>query len=191
MGPYTRRAAQANPDIAAKYKEILDKPDSVTASAIDTTVIQDPDFQQKLQKIASNLGTSTNALLAVMQHESGVKPYKVNPTSGATGLIQFMPSTAQRLGTNVQDLKQMDAVQQLDFVYKYYKMTGVGDGSVGDLYVATFMPKYLGYPPSTVLGQRGASGFAGLVYDQNSVLDRNGDGQITIADIKNSVQRFA
>jgi hypothetical protein len=191
LGPYTRRAAQANPDIAKKYQEVLSKPDSVNVSAIDTTVIQDPDFQQKLQKVASALGTTPEALLAVIKHESGGKPYAVNPYSGATGLIQFMPATAQRLGTNVQDLKQMDAVQQLDFVYKYYKMTGVGDGSVGDLYVATFMPKYLGYPPNTVLGQRGAGGFAGQVYDQNKVLDRNQDGQITIADIKSSVQRFA
>jgi hypothetical protein len=191
MGPYTRRAAQANPDIAAKYKEVLDKPDNINAAAIDTSAIQDPDFQQKLQKVATALGTTPNALLAVIKHESGGKPYAVNPRSGATGLIQFMPDTARRLGTTTEDLKQMDAVQQLDFVYKYYKMTGVGDGTAGDLYVATFMPKYVGYPPSTVLGQMGAAGFAGKVYDQNKPLDRNGDGKITIADIKNSVQRFA
>lgn len=191
MGPYTRRAAESHPEISAKYKDVLAKPDSVNASSIDTTAIQDPDFQKKLQKIASDLGTSPQAIMSVIKHESGGNPQAVNPRSNAIGLIQFMPSTARRLGTSVEDLKQMDAVQQLDFVYKYYKLTGVGDGSVGDLYVATFMPKYLGYPPNTVLGQKGANGFSGAVYAQNHELDRQGNGQITIADIKKSVSRFA
>jgi hypothetical protein len=53
------------------------------------------------------------------------------------------------------------------------------------------MPKYVGYPKDTVLGQRGAAGFSGKVYAQNSGLDRNRDGVITKADIENSVSRFA
>jgi hypothetical protein len=102
-----------------------------------------------------------------------------------------MPDTARRLGTTTDALKQMDGVEQLDYVYKYYKMTGVGDGSVGDLYMATFMPKYIGYPDSFVLGQKGAEGFPGKVYAQNAGLDRNKDNKITVSDVKQSVQRFA
>ena len=85
----------------------------------------------------------------------------------------------------------MDGVEQLDYVYKYFKMTGVGSGSLGDLYMAVFMPKYVGYDDTTVLGQSGAPGFSGKVYAQNAGLDRNRDGTITVADVKNSVARFA
>lgn len=191
LGPYTRRAAEAHPEIAAKYKDVLARPDSVDAQTIDVTTIQDPDFNKKLDKIAGMLGTTSKALLAVMKHESKVDPKARNPYSNATGLIQFMPDTARRLGTSIEDLAKMDGVQQLDYVYKYYKMTGVGDGSAGDLYMATFMPKYIGYPDNFVLGKQGDPGFSGKVYAQNAALDRNQDGAISIGDVKNSIARFA
>ena len=191
LGPYTRRAAEKFPEIAAKYKDTLARPDSIDAQKIDTKAIQDPDFKAKLGKIAQLLGTTPNAMLAVMKQESGVDPSAVNKTSRATGLIQFMPDTARQLGTTVEELRTMDPVQQLDYVYKYYKMTGVGDGTAGDLYMATFMPKYVGYPDNHVLGANGAAGFAGKVYAQNTVLDRNRDGTITVGDVKSSVTRFA
>lgn len=190
LGPYTRRAAEKFPEIGDKYKDVLARADSFDAQKIDISAIQDPDFKAKLEKIAKNLGTTPNAMLAVMKQESGVNPKAQNKQGGASGLIQFMPATARMLGTTTDELRQMDAVQQLDYVYKYYKYTGVGDGSVGDLYMATFMPKYIGYPDNHVLGSAGASGFAGLVYDQNKGLDRNKDGKITVGDVKTSVQRF-
>jgi hypothetical protein len=196
LGTYTRRAADKFPEIASKYKDALARPDSVDAQKIDTTTIQDPDFKKKLEKIARELGTTSGALIAVMKQESGVSP-SIQHANGATGLIQFMPNTARMLGTTGEELKQMDGVRQLDYVYKYYKMTGVGDGSVGDLYMATFMPKFIGYPDSFVLGQLGGGKVPGtnlssdLVYKQNKGLDRDHDGKITIADVKKSVQRFA
>jgi hypothetical protein len=190
MGPFTRRAAEKFPEIAAKYKTTLAKPDSVNAQKIDTTTIQDPDFKKKVDKVAAALGIQSNNLMAIMKQESGIDPQARNP-SGATGLIQFMPKTAIALGTTTDELFKMDGVQQLDYVYKYFKMTGVGDGSLGELYTAVFMPKYVGYPKDTVLGQRAAAGFSGKVYAQNSGLDRNRDGAITKADIENSVSRFA
>ena len=191
LGKYTRRAAEAHPDIAAKYKDVLSRPDSVGAQKIDTTTIQDPDFKKKLEKIASALGVKYSDLIAIMKQESGVNPQARNSMSGATGLIQFMPDTARRLGTTTDDLYKMDGVQQLDYVYKYFKMTGVGNGTLGDLYMAVFMPKYVGYDNATVLGKYGAPGFSGKVYAQNKGLDRNRDGEITVADVKQSVQRFA
>jgi hypothetical protein len=126
-----------------------------------------------------------------MKQESGVNPKARNKSSGATGLIQFMPDTARSLGTTTDDLMNMTAVEQLDYVYKYFKMTGVGDGSLGDLYMAVFMPKFVGAKDDTVLGQSGAAGFSGKVFAQNAGLDRNKDGAITVADVKQSVQRFA
>jgi len=191
LGSYTRRAAEKFPNIAADFKDVLARPDSVDAQKVDVSTIQDPDFKTKLQKVASALGVKANDLMAIFKQESGVNPHIQNSTSGATGLIQFMPDTARRLGTTTDALKQMDGVEQLDYVYKYFKMTGVGNGTLGDLYMAVFMPKYVGYPDDTVLGQHGAAGFSGKVYDQNKGLDRNKDGAITVADVKSSVARFA
>lgn len=191
LGPYTRRAAEKFPEIAAKYKDTLERPDSFDAQKIDVSTIQDPDFKAKLEKVANKLGVKSSDLLAIMKQESGVNPQAVNSKSKARGLIQFMPDTAIRLGTTVDEIAKMDGVQQLDYVYKYFKMTGVGNGTLGDLYMAVFMPKYVGYDPDTVLGQYGAPGFSGKVYDQNKGLDRNKDGKITIADVHSSVQRFA
>ncbi|CAB4125384.1 LT_GEWL domain containing protein [uncultured Caudovirales phage] len=191
LGPYTRRAAEKFPEIATKYKDTLARPNSVDAQKIDVTTIQDPDFKAKLEKVANALGVKSSDLLAIMKQESGVNPAAVNKMSGATGLIQFMPATAQILGTTTQALGQMDSVQQLDYVYKYFKMTGVGNGTLGDLYMAVFMPKYVGYPEETVLGANGASGFSGKVYAQNAGLDRNRDGTITVADVKSAVARYA
>lgn len=191
LGKYTRRAAEKFPDIASKYKEVLARSDSVDAQKIDVSTIQDPDFKKKLEKIAGLLGVKSSDLMAIFRQESGVNPHIQNSTSGATGLIQFMPDTARRLGTTTDALKQMDGVEQLDYVYRYFKMTGVGNGTLGDLYMAVFMPKYVGYDDATVLGKNGAPGFSGKVYAQNRGLDRNRDGEITVGDVKQSVQRFA
>src|ERR1044071_1211337 len=59
-------------------------------------------FKDKVVKIASDLGTNPNFLMAVMSFESGAtfRPSVKNMAgSGAVGLIQFMPATATGLGT--------------------------------------------------------------------------------------------
>ena len=43
-------------------------------------------------------------LLGIMNSESGLNPQAVNKSSGATGLIQFMPATAKSLGTTVSPM---------------------------------------------------------------------------------------
>lgn len=192
MGPKTRKAAGLNPDVSTAYKDVLDKPDPSNAANIDTATIQDPDFNKKVEKVASALGVSSSDLMAIFKQESGVNPKAVNKASGATGLIQFMPSTARNLGTTTDELGKMDGVEQLDYVYKYFKSVGVQPGmKLGDLYMAVFMPAHVGKPDNFVLGQAGADGFSGKVYDQNKGLDRDRDGAITVADVKSSVARFA
>lgn len=191
MGNFTRRAAARFPDIAKKYQDLLDQPNP-TRMKFDTKNIQDPDFNKKLEKIARDLGVNKDDLIAIFKQESGMDHTIVNKQSGATGLIQFMPATAASLGTTTDELRKMSAVEQLDYVYMYFKMVGVKPGmKLGDLYMAVFMPKYVGAPDDTVLGKSGASGFSGKVYDQNRGLDRDKDGKITVADVKQSVERFA
>ncbi len=185
---------KSKPDVASKLTKstAADVKAAPSAANVDVSVIQDPDFNKKLEKIANALGVDSKHLVAIMKQESGVNPAAVNKMSGATGLIQFMPATAASLGTTTAELKNMSAVEQLDYVYKYFKMVGVKPGmDLGDLYMAVFMPKYVGADDNTVLGQAGAPGFSGKVYAQNKGLDKNKDGSITVADVKSSVQRFA
>jgi peptidoglycan hydrolase-like protein with peptidoglycan-binding domain len=183
------------PDIANKLVKSTAadvKPARGNAAGIDTTQIQDPDFNKKLDKVANSLGVSSKDLIAIMKQESGVNPAAVNKMSGATGLIQFMPTTAKNLGTSVEELRTMSAVDQLDYVYKYFKSVGVKPGmDLGDLYLAVFMPAAIGKGDNHVLGAAGDPGFSGKVYAQNKGLDKNKDGVITVADAKQSVARFA
>ena len=44
-----------------------------------------------------------------------------NKGTKATGLIQFMPKTAIGLGTTIDELAGMTQVQQMDYVYTYFK----------------------------------------------------------------------
>lgn len=117
-----------------------------------------------------------NWLMACMAFESAetFSPSVKNAAgSGATGLIQFMPSTAESLGTSVGALAQMSAVRQLDYVVKYFQPYHQRVKTLSDMYMAILMPKYVGKPENSVL-------FAeGVAYRQNSGLDANKDGVVT------------
>jgi hypothetical protein len=93
--------------------------------------------------------------------------------SGATGLIQFMPQTADNLGVTTAILSVMTAVEQLDYVKKYFEPYHKKIKSLSDMYMAILAPKYIGFPEDTVLYANGAA------YRQNSALDVDGDGRIT------------
>ena len=100
-------------------------------------------FSTKVLSIAQNLGIDPNWLMHVMYSESGLNHRIVNPMGGATGLIQFMPSTAKGLGTTTSALSNMSNVEQLDWVYKYFKPYTGKIKSFVDLYMITFMPVFL------------------------------------------------
>ena len=159
--------------------------------------LKEPEFMKKLQQVAERLGVEQEVLLKVMKFESNLDPQAVNSMSKATGLIQFMPDTATGLGTSVEELYNMTATDQLNFVEKYYKRAGVKPGAtVGDLYMLTFMPAAANKPDDFVIGNRnGGRVFnldAGKVYAQNKGFDKDNDGIFTKADIINTVnQRFA
>jgi hypothetical protein len=66
-------------------------------------------------------GQKLSYLMAIMSFESdGFNPAARNELSGATGLIQFMPSTAKELGTATDALARMSAEDQLDYVAAYF-----------------------------------------------------------------------
>ncbi|MCI5715070.1 MAG: transglycosylase SLT domain-containing protein [Candidatus Onthomorpha sp.] len=108
-------------------------------------------FIAKVKSISARLLIEPDWLMAVMYKESGINEKAVNPNGGATGLIQFMPATAKSLGTTTAALKAMSNVEQLDYVYKYYKPYVTKLNSYPDLYLATFFPAALGKSDDWVL----------------------------------------
>lgn len=124
--------------------------------------------------------------MGIMAFESnGINPSCVNKVSGATGLIQFMPSTARGLGTTTDALAKMSSVVQLDYVYKYFIGYTGKIHNIQDAYMVVFMPIAVGKDNDFKLGIKGSSGQLakglsyGVAYTQNAGLDVNKDGIIT------------
>lgn len=67
-----------------------------------------------------------------------------NPISGATGLIQFMPSTARDLGVTTAQLKQMSFRQQWQYVEAYLngKMRSVASKGLYNTSTGRVTPKF-------------------------------------------------
>lgn len=146
-----------------------------------------PAFRAKLLRITRGFGwpdEHASWLMSCMAFESGetFSPSIKNAAgSGATGLIQFMPSTARGLGTTTDALAQMTAEQQLDYVKAYFTPYASRINSLADMYMAILMPKYVGQPDSAVLFS------AGVAYRQNSGLDADKDGKVTKAEAASKV----
>ena len=147
-------------------------------------------FLEEVKRVAQRINCDYRDLLAVMNSESGLNPQAVNPQGGATGLIQFMPSTAQSLGTTTTALKNMSAIEQLKYVEKFYLLQRKGAGfddshtlNAGDLYALTFLPARA---KREVLCERGEGN---NYYEWNTGADTNKDGKITKSELAERVQR--
>lgn len=148
-------------------------------------------FIQKVIEISRKLNVHPNWLMFIMNAESGLNHKAVNPTGGATGLIQFMPDTAKGLGTTTTALKNMSNVNQLNYVYKYFnqyadkinKIKGVND-----LYLITFYPYALDKPNKYVIGSEKSMSWASKIADQNPAINPERKDFITKADFNKYVK---
>lgn len=137
-------------------------------------------FRKKVLEIADRLLIDPNFLMAIMSFETGATfdpKIKNAAGSGATGLIQFMPSTAKSLGTSTEELEKMTAVEQLDFVEKYFKPHKGKLLTIEDAYMAVLFPKGIGKGKDFVLFKKPS-----VQYKQNRGLDVSGDGKITVGE---------
>jgi hypothetical protein len=130
-----------------------DLPDNIPVDTSDRLAKMDNSDSGSLDAgiadIANRAGIKPEHLKAVMQFESGLKANAVNPTSNATGLIQFLPSTAAALGTSVDQLKSMTPQQQLQYVGKYLAPFRGKLNSLQDVAMAVFNPASIGKPSDT------------------------------------------
>lgn len=149
-------------------------------------------FRTKLLSVSRELSIDPNYIMACIALETG-KTFRTdikNPGSSATGLIQFMKSTAIELGTTTAQLRKMDHVEQMDYVEKYFKMQANNVGvstdqwTLEDVYYSIFSPKTIKLGPNDIVYQKSD----GDLYSKNLYHDRNSDGKITKNEIAENIR---
>lgn len=189
-----------SPDTQAKIKELADsdapeyiqeyfdkkyKNIDIIGKEIIANNIENPEeFVSKLKQVSKALKINPNWLVAVMFKESGISPVAPNKMSGATGLIQFMPDTAKGLGTTTDQLKRMSAIDQLDYVYKYYKPYTGKIKNYTDLYSVTFYPYMIGKDSDYIVGSERSKKRVKSIAKQNKAIDINKDQEVSYDEFK-------
>ena len=145
------------------------------------------EFSDKVISESKKLPIEPSWIMLVMQLESGLNPQAVNPISNATGLIQFIPSTAVELGTTVGQLLNMSGVEQLDYVFKYLKNVQQRQGRYStyfDVYLSIFYPYSISQDDDYVMGSERGLAYAQTVARQNPTFDVSKDGTITKGEFR-------
>lgn len=168
-----------------KGKEVYDIP-QISGSA---SVKEDAEFIAGVKELAAKYNTTPAELMSLMHFESAgsFSPSKKN-SIGATGLIQFIPSTAKGLGTSTDQLAGMTRKEQLQWVDKYLGQTPISkvEKPTGeDLYMSVLWPKAVGKPSDYVLWKEGSR-----EYKQNKGLDIGGKGYITKRDAAQKAMQY-
>lgn len=141
-------------------------------------------FLLKVKEICQYLSIEPDWLMLVMWFETArtFRTDIVNPISGATGLLQFMPRTARSLGTTTEALKLMSNIEQLDYVERYLAPYRGKMKNWLDVYCAVFYPVLIGKPDDAVIDRE-------IVARQNSVFDLNKDLKIHKYEIREALQK--
>lgn len=157
-------ALQASPSAGHKSDDV---------AAVVRAYPQAQPVASRLVDLAYKLGVKPAWLANVIQFESRWDHTIVNAGSGATGLIQFMPSTATAMGTTTASLRGMTMAQQFDYVERYFLGPKPHGSFVGrlksqlDVFMAVFYPSAIG---------KGASyAFSTLVQKANPGIATAGD----------------
>lgn len=142
------------------------------------------EFKDKAAGVAIALGIDPDNLMGVMAFESyGFNPAQKNMAGGsATGLVQFMPGTAQELNTTTDELAKMSGVEQLDYVYGYFYPYKGKLKDLGDIYMRVLSPESIG------IGEdEGVYRIGDGKYEANEGLDKDDNKIITKKEAANEV----
>ena len=149
-----------------------------SSNGIKTSAVgldQDQAFQTKLAEMQIKYpGLEKQQLYAIISGESGFNTAAYNPTSGASGLFQFVPGTANGLGYTTSQIRNMSPTQQLEVYDKYLANAKYKGGDLGIIQAA---PKYYGRGDNFEVYKRGTKAYA-----QNPPW-RGPDGKITVGSI--------
>jgi hypothetical protein len=148
-------------------------------------------FKMGVIWIEDQIGLPADFLMSCMAFESACtfSPRIKNAAgSGAVGLIQFMPSTALKMGTTTALLAAMTPEHQLSYVFRYFKAFGTDlrHWSLEDVYMAILLPKAIGKPLDWQMPWK----YGSIAFKQNSGLDLNKDHTITKAEAAAGVKKM-
>ena len=150
------------------------------------------EFYSKIIKISKKIQCEPNDLMGIINLETGgtFSPRAQNSSSGAIGLIQFMPKYVHEYGTTISELKSMTREEQLDYVEIYFdkkikahKIKGKIDSAT--LYALVFYPKASNKNDEYIIARGGSE-----VYRENKSLDANNDRKITKSDLGKKLKEF-
>jgi hypothetical protein len=144
-------------------------------------------FEASVKWTAEQLKVNPDWLMQIMYFESGLRPWAQNTKylvqgEPATGLIQFVKSTAEALGTTTAALKGMGYVQQMNYVYKYFRPYAGRMKSVYDVYLVTFYPAALGRERHEAIGGKAVS-------NSNPAFDLNKNGIVTVGEFQDWIAK--
>jgi len=149
-------------------------------------------FVAKIEAWCARKGYDPRAvswLMACMHFESdGTFSPSIQNKAGAQafGLIQFMKGAASDLKTTLPELVAMDAMTQLDYVFKYFEFwerAGKRYTQLEDFYLTIFYPAAVGKKADEVIFREGTKG-----YTQNAGFDkRDRKGFITVGQICSTI----
>lgn len=149
--------------------------------------------RQKLLMVADELGIPADAISAVISHESRWNPQAKNPRGSATGLLQWIESTAKGMGTSTAEIARMSTIEQLELAKRYFWPYRARIRTVTDALMAVFMPAYVGKPESHIIARKDSTGAIGKrteaeVYTANRGFDKEQKGYITVGDVSRNAR---
>jgi hypothetical protein len=143
-------------------------------------------FVNKVKEIAPRVGLDPNWLMAIIYFETaGTFRPDITNSLGYVGLIQFGSSARKTLGVTSQQLKAMTAVEQLDYVEKYFNLYKNKYNSYIDSYFAVFFPLAIGKPDDWIIQGGGLT--AKQIYDANPAFRNVKDGKLRVWEVKKTM----
>ncbi len=141
-----------------------------------------PEFWRELHAVAERLQTQPAWLLNVMATESLFNPAARNPLPGqtASGLLQFIESTARRLGTTTEAIRRMSPLEQLRLVERYLEPFKGRLSALPNVYMAVFRGSIVDGGDDLVVVD---SSKEPRRYALNKSLDLNNDKRITKGEL--------
>lgn len=133
-----------------------------------------PEFIEVVEVISERIGAKPQHLLKVISFETGgtFSP-SIQNGNGAVGLIQFLPNAANVLGTSIDDLRQMTALEQLKYVSKYFESFGETFDTVEKIHKAIILGTPKKNQTNTPKEWRTIYYYGGIRAVQQKLMDKN------------------
>ena len=143
----------------------------------------DKKFLKAIEGLSARRDINPAQLLGLIASESGFNAQASN-ASGATGLIQFMPMVAERMGITTEDIGKMNRSDQVGLIDQYFSMNQLPNNpSAGQLYTNVFMPSLTNKGSDYEITREDDKYNNAYIYRENAGLDKNKDGIITIDEM--------